>query len=333
MPKKILIAVLCCVAVVAVAVAAFVLPQFEKSEKTDFLMNTVVNARIEGKGSEEAAQKIMNRISELEKECFSRTEEGSDIYILNKKLTASLSEETQNVLEKALEVCAKSSGAFDITLAKVSDLWNECAESKTLPDSEKLRTAVAASGFEKLDVSNGNATLQTYAGVDLGGVGKGAACDYARELLEETEVSRAVISVGGSILLYGEGDFTVGIASPEKGSSDYIATLTLPSGCVSTSGTYERYFDLNAKRYHHILDSQTGYPVDNGLVSVTVCSQDGLLSDALSTACFVLGIEDGMKLALDYGCQAVFVTDSGEIYITEGLDGLIKVNGSGYTLV
>lgn len=333
MPKKMLIAVFCCVVAVAVAAAVFVLPQLEKSEETDFLMNTVVSARLEGKGSEEAAQKIMNRISELEKKCFSRTEEGSDIYRLNKNLTATLSKETQTVIAKALEVCKKSSGAFDVTLAKVSDLWNESAESKTLPDSQKLGSAVAASGFEKLSVSNGNATLQTGAGVDLGSVGKGAACDYARELLEKTEVSRAVVSVGGSILLYGEGDFTVGIASPEKGSSDYIATLTLPSGCVSTSGTYERYFDLDGKRYHHILDSQTGYPVDNSLVSVTVCSNDGLLSDALSTACFILGIEEGMKLALDYGCQAVFVTDSGEIYTTDGLEGLIRVNGSGYALV
>ena len=296
-------------------------------------MNTVVSVRLEGKDSEETAKKIMIRISELEKKCFSRTEEGSDIYRLNKELTATLSEETVTVLMKALEVCKKSSGAFDITLAKVSDLWNESTESKILPDSEKLSAAVAVSGFEKLSVSNGTATLQTDVGVDLGSVGKGAACDYARELLEETEVSRAVVSVGGSVLLYGEGDFTVGIASPEKGSSDYIATLTLPQGCVSTSGTYERYFDLGEKRYHHILDSQTGFPVDNSLVSVTVCSQDGLLSDALSTACFVLGVEEGMKLALDYGCQAVFVTDGGEIYTTDGLEGLIKVNGSGYTLV
>lgn len=333
MPRKILIAVLCCVVAAAVAAAVFVLPELEKSEKTDFLMNTVVSARLEGKGSEDAAQKIMNRISELEKKCFSRTEEGSDIYTLNKNLSANISEETETVLLKALEVCRKSSGAFDITLAKVSDLWNESTQSKTLPDSEKLRKAVEESGFERLSVSNGSATLQTTAGADLGSVGKGAACDYARELLEETEVSRAVVSVGGSILLYGEGDFTVGIASPEKGSSDYIATLTLPSGCVSTSGTYERYFDLGEKRYHHILDSQTGYPVDNGLVSVTVCSQNGLLSDALSTACFVLGIEEGMKLALDYGCQAVFVTDSGEIYTTDGLKDLIKINAGGYTLV
>ncbi len=333
MPKKILIAVLCCAVAVAVAAAVFIMPQFEKSENTDFLMNTVVNARLEGKGSEETAKRIINRISELENNCFSRTEEGSDIYRLNKEYSANLSEETKSVLLKALEVCEKSSGAFDITLAAVSDLWNESGQSKALPDSGNLRKAVEVSGFEKLSINGDNATLQTGAGVDLGSVGKGAACDYARELLEETEVSRAVVSVGGSILLYGEGDFTVGIASPEKGSSDYIATLTLPSGCVSTSGTYERYFDLGEKRYHHILDSQTGYPVDNGLVSVTVCSQDGLLSDALSTACFVLGIEEGMKLALDYGCQAVFVTDNGEIHTTDGLENLIDVTDSGYTLV
>ncbi len=333
MQKKILIAVLACVAAAAVAAAAFVLPQFEKSEKTDFLMNTVVTAKLEGKGSEETAQKIMNKISELEAACFSRTAEGSDIYRLNKDGAANISRETADVLIKALEVCKKSSGSFDITLAKVSDLWNASAQSKTLPDSEKLRMAVETSGFEKLSVDEDNATLQSGAGVDLGSVGKGAACDSATKLLEDADVSRAVVSIGGSILLYGEGDFTVGIASPEKGSSDYIAVLTLPAGCVSTSGTYERYFDLGSERYHHILDSQTGYPVDNGLVSVTVCSQDGLLSDALSTACFVLGVEEGMKLANDYGCEAVFVTDSAEIYATDGIADSLEVTDSGYILV
>ena len=147
-----------------------------------------------------------------------------------------------------------------------------------------------------------------------------------------SDAKRAVVSIGGSILLYGEGGFSVGIASPKKGSADYIATIKTGSGFVSTSGTYERCFDYKGVRYHHILDPVTGYPVQNGLASVTIVSDSGVLSDALSTACFVLGIEEGKKLAEQYGCQAINVTDDKHIYTTDEIKPQINITDTAYTI-
>ena len=153
--------------------------------------------------------------------------------------------------------------------------------------------------------------------------------DEIKGILDSSGIKEAVISAGGSILVYGSRDFTVGIKDPEGGSG-YIAVLTVPQSCVSTSGSYERFFEADGKRYHHILDPKTGYPADNGLISVTVISQSGILSDALSTACFVCGIEDGMALAEEYGCEAVFIDNNHRIYVTEGIRDSIEITDGAY---
>ena len=133
-------------------------------------------------------------------------------------------------------------------------------------------------------------------------------------------------------LLYGEGDFTVGIRDP-KGNSSSIISIKTESTCVSTSGSYEQQFEANGKNYHHILDPETGYPVDNGLLSVTIVSDSGILSDALSTACFVLGYEKGKALAETYGCGIIFVTEDKKVYAENGAENYIEITDNEYTLV
>ena len=171
--------------------------------------------------------------------------------------------------------------------------------------------------------------------LDLGSVGKGIACDEVRGVLENSKIKRAVVSVGGSILLYGEGEkFTVGIRDPfSESSTESFAVLTLPATCVSTSGSYERYFDRDGVRYHHILDPKTGYPAESGLVSVTVVCSDGFMSDALSTACFVLGYEKSLPLLEKYGAQAVFVFNDRSVRVTGSLADSFKLEKDGFKLL
>ena len=121
----------------------------------------------------------------------------------------------------------------------------------------------------------------------------------------------------------------MGIRNPETGNGE-AAVLSLDGCFVSTSGSYERFFEKDGRRYHHILDPETGYPAENGLVSVTVVAESGILSDALSTACFVLGPVEGMKLALDYGCEAVFIDSDGGITVSEGLADRITVTDDNF---
>ena len=161
--------------------------------------------------------------------------------------------------------------------------------------------------------------------LDLGAVGKGIACDVVQDYLKkQKEVSEAVIAVGGSILLYGSkadgSDWNVAVQNPRGQDGEAMGVLSLSGTTnVSTSGDYEKYFMQDGKRYHHILDPSTGYPADSGLISVTIVSDSGLLSDGLSTACFVLGKEKGEKLLETYGAEGVFIDQNKKVTVTKGL--------------
>ena len=160
--------------------------------------------------------------------------------------------------------------------------------------------------------------------LDLGAVGKGVALDEILKTLEaHPEVSGAVISVGGSILTYGSkpegGAWQIAVTDPLD-PSESVGVLTLDGGhCVSTSGDYERYVEVDGVRYHHILDPATGYPARSGLTSVTVVCDDGLNADGLSTACFVLGKEKAEELLKKYNADGLFVDDSDHVWMTEGM--------------
>lgn len=161
--------------------------------------------------------------------------------------------------------------------------------------------------------------------LDLGAVGKGIACDVVQDYLKkQKEVSGAVIAVGGSILLYGSkadgSDWNVAVQNPRGQDGEAMGVLSLSGTTnVSTSGDYEKYFMQDGKRYHHILDPSTGYPADSGLISVTIVSDSGLLSDGLSTACFVLGKEKGEKLLETYGAEGIFIDQNKKVTVTKGL--------------
>lgn len=161
--------------------------------------------------------------------------------------------------------------------------------------------------------------------LDLGAVGKGIACDVVQDYLKkQKEVGGAVIAVGGSILLYGSkadgSDWNVAVQNPRGQDGEAMGVLSLSGTTnVSTSGDYEKYFMQDGKRYHHILDPSTGYPADSGLISVTIVSDSGLLSDGLSTACFVLGKEKGEKLLETYGAEGVFIDQNKKVTVTKGL--------------
>ena len=173
--------------------------------------------------------------------------------------------------------------------------------------------------------------------LDLGAVGKGIACDVVQDYLKkQKEASGAVIAVGGSILLYGSkadgSDWNVAVQNPRGQDGEAMGVLSLSGTTnVSTSGDYEKYFMQDGKRYHHILDPSTGYPADSGLISVTIVSDSGLLSDGLSTACFVLGKEKGEKLLETYGAEGVFIDQNKKVTVTKGLKDKFTILNEEYT--
>ncbi len=319
----------------------------ERSQKmtyTDTAMGTVVQQTLyvqpkawQAEAEESLPHELMALLDSLENETLSWREETSEIYRINSaegENGCTLTPDMQQYLEIIGDVWKKSGGALDVTVGSVTRLWDidgwavgETTDFK-LPTELELGNALVATGFEKVNVSDGKIYLPEDINLDLGAVGKGIACDKVYAFLEEKEaVTGAVISIGGSILTYGEkpdgSSWKVAIQHPrEEGES--IAVLQLMGNwCVSTSGDYERYVERDGIRYHHILDPKTGYPADSGLISVTIVSESGILSDALSTACFILGMDAGLSLAKNFGAQALLIDKNLNVYMTEGMDKLL----------
>lgn len=327
--KKILIAL----AVVAAAAAAAIFFASSNEVKREFFaMDTFVSAKVKGFAAEDTADGISSLVCELDSKQLSRYTSGSEISRINSEAETVLSDEMRDYITELLEVGKMSGGKFDIALGAVSDLWS-FNDSPRVPSSDELTEALSHSGSEKLSLSGNTLTRADGCIVDLGSAGKGIALDKVKSYLSDKKISSAVVSVGGSVLLYGKGSFNVGVRDPWGEAGRSVMTVKLGAGCVSTSGSYERCFEQGGKRYHHILDPDTGLPVENGLVSVTVISDSGLLSDALSTACFVLGAEGGAKLAAKYGCEAIFITEDKKVICTDGIKPNVTALADGYTVV
>ncbi len=317
-------------------IAVFVLTGDSGHTVTTFSMGSYVQQTVYGRNREEGAKAAAGAALELENLISWRVGE-SDVGRLNEeagKEFVTIDPRTEKILSSSLAICEASGGAFDITIAPVSRLW-DFDENPHLPDSaliEEFREKVDYSGLSL--PGDGTAALRYHdTALDLGAVGKGAACDAAVEAYRESGVERGIVAVGGSVGVYGTkpfgADWVIAVRDPAGGS---LGTLKLQEGFVSTSGSYEKYFTEQGKTYHHLLDPATGYPAESGLVAVTVKSGEGVLSDGLSTACFVLGLEQSLPLLEEFHAEAIFVTDQHQVYVTQGLWENFSLTAEGYVL-
>ncbi len=312
--------------------------QPQKLTMVDTAMGTVVQETLyvtDVDRGQEAAQKLLAEIERLEQESLSWRLKGSEVADINERAGVEegvmLSAKLQADLRQIWEVSEKSAGALDVTVGKVTGLWDldtwAVADKSSQgdfqePTAEALQVVLENTGYEKVRLEEDRIYLPEGMSLDLGAVGKGITCDRIADYLAmQEDIEGAVISVGGSIVTYGSkpdgGSWKVAIMHPRE-EGKYLGTLSLQGEWyVSTSGDYERYVEMQGVRYHHILNPATGYPANSGVCSVTILSDSGLLSDALSTACFVLGKEEGMKLAEEFGVKALFVTEELDIFMTE----------------
>lgn len=318
--KKALLAVFICVALVlGIVLTDFVKGRSEYSS-TAIAMGTVVNIRLFGSDGEETSEAVESNINETEKALLSWREKNSDIERVNASAgtAVSVSTETVDIIGKALDVSKDSGGVFDITVGNVSRLWDFGGNNQRLPSEDEISEALKSVNYSSVKITDTTVITAEGQSLDLGAVGKGAACDRIKNYLSSTRTDSAVISVGGSLLLYGNRSFNIGIVNPEN-DKEAMGTLELSDICVSTSGNYEKFFVEGDKTYHHILDATTGYPADSRLRSVTVVCDSGTLSDALSTACYILGYNDSLALLEKYDAEAVFVFKDKTVRITDGL--------------
>lgn len=310
----------------------------EKYTNTDFAMDTVVSETLYTSG-EDINTQIGEKLREMETSLLSWTDEGSQISRLNAAdgKTVEVSDELAADLGKIRQLSEDSDGAFAPTLGKIIRLWDIGGENAHIPEQSELDQLLPAVGYEKIQLDGNKVTLLDGCTLDLGAVGKGMGCDLIVDYLKtQPEVSGMILNLGGSsVLTYGQkpdgSAWKIALTDPRDTEGDYLGVITLEDGqFLSTSGDYEKYFMEDGKRYHHILDPETGYPVWNGLTSVTIVCDQGYLADGLSTACFVLGMEKAGPLLEKYGAEAVFVDEDKNVYVTDGMMDQFELMKDGY---
>lgn len=264
------------------------------------------------------AESISRTVNRLDA-ALSRTQTAGDLYRLNHAdgAVTEVSAETYEAVRQAVAYAEQTGGAFDPTMAPVTDLWQIGTDQARVPAQAELDEALTHVGYQNVKLLGENRIqLLNGAQIDLGGIGKGFAGDAVCALLQgETGAAswQALAALGGNIVLYGgnparkDGSWVIGVADPDQ-TADSLVTLARADGSVVTSGDYERFFEQDGKRYHHIFDPATGYPADTGLRSVTVIDESSTRADAMTTALFVMGLEKGMAFCREQGIAAVFIT-------------------------
>lgn len=284
--------------------------KFSYGEKNSYAMGTIVSQKVYGDFGAKHIEKGNLLINALE-ETISRNVSSSEISKLNKNSTVT-HKDTAGLISECIKLSELTDGAFDVSVGKIVDLWDFGGDNEGIPEKKALEKALKGVGL--VEVNGDTVKLRGDAELDLGAVGKGLACDSVITLYKSTpDVKGAIVSVGGSIGCFGssnkKGDsWRIAIRHP-RSDNEFLGVLKLSEGFVSTSGDYEKFFMHDGKRYHHILDARTGYPASSGLISVTVICDSGFMSDALSTACFILGEEKSRELLLKYNASAIFVDE------------------------
>ena len=297
---------------------------------TGYKLNTYVTVTIYDSDNEALADECLALCDKYEL-IFSRTNPESELYLLNHGLLPrsedgyyTVSEDLYHAIEIGKKYSDLSDNAFSIALEPLTSLWNFTDGTDSIPAKSKLDSALPLVNSEDvlLRAPNQIAFLKHGMGIDLGAIAKGYIADRLKEYLLSQNVNSALIYLGGNVLCIGQkgnAPFRIGIEKPFDADGEAAAILKIADTSVVTSGTYQRCFEQDGVLYHHILDSRTGYPYQNGLSAVTIITDSSTDADALSTTCFSLGLEDGLKLLESLeNADGFFITEDGEYYYTEG---------------
>lgn len=311
----------------------------EKEYSSDFFaMDTVMSIKAYGKNAKIAVSESQQFIGALENK-ISRTKPDSDIGKLNASggKPVTVNDDTLAILKSAVEFSKETDGAFDVTVAKLSDLWQIGTENQHIPLDSEIADAKKTVDYKSIEfLADNQVQLKNGTHVDLGGIGKGYAADKVVEIMRKYGVSKAIIALSGNVYVLGEkapnAKWNVGIADPDK-NENYVCSIGETDKTVVTSGDYERFFEKDGVRYHHIFDPKTGYPANTDLRSVSIITDNSAMADAYSTALFVMGYEKAMafyKVHDDF--EAIFITQDKKIIVTDGLKNAFSFNGasSGY---
>lgn len=302
----------------------------QKSSLSFQAMNTFVSVQTFGENSKNVNQKIKARLSELEL-LFSTTDSSSEIYKLNHSSEKiQVSSETYTLLSYSVKMAEIFNGHFNPALFPVIREWGFTTGNYHVPSQEKINFLLKKTDFSQIQFFDDNfVQLQDSMSVDFGSVAKGFASDEIVKILSENNILSALIDFGGNIIAFGEKPdssfWRIGIKNPFGG--EISLAVKVKNQMVITSGGYERFFtDENQKKYIHIFDGKTGFPVENEIESVTIICENGLYADTLSTALFIIGSENAVSFWRERkDFQMIILQKDGSILYTSPLESQIEI--------
>lgn len=303
--------------------------------KSGFLLNTEVSVSIYDKQDEAVLEECFNLIKKYEAIC-SRTDQSSELYKLNNRTgphdgeVFHISDELSALLHSGLYYSGLSKGAFDISVGPLTSLWDFTSLKPAVPAVSSIQAALPSVDYEYIHLSDNQLRFDNSGTrLDLGAIAKGYIADKVKEYLLAAGVGSAIINLGGNVLCVGSkpdgSSFHVGIQKPFADRNEIVGLLDIANKSVVSSGIYERFFEIDHVIYHHILNPETGYPYDNGLISVTIISDKSVDGDGLSTSCFALGLEKGLRLIESLpGTYALFITSDYVLHYSRGFKEAIN---------
>lgn len=333
--------VLLAVLLVLFAVRAQLQRRSQSKSSTTFCMSTVVDQRAYGANAEEAMQKVEQALRDFEDE-LSLYRAQSDIAQINAAAggqPVAVQPQTLALLQQGKELALQSENAFALTLAPLTLAWGITSETPHVPPQSEIDALLPFVNDNDilLDAKNGTVQLVKQGqAIDLGGIAKGTACNVARAIYTENGVDSALLSIGGNIYAHGAkpdgSEFRIGFRDPSKSAGVSIASFTLRDATCAVSGGYERYFEENGVRYHHILDPETGAPAESDIVSVGVVDADGTVADFYSTTLFVWGKEKALAYLSGEGTGLLLDAEN-NLYVSRALQASFELVEDDYNVV
>lgn len=307
----------------------------KKISKSDFKLDTYIDITLYGTDNGQLIDQIYDYIDQLENR-LSLYKIGSDTYNIKKAngTYEEVSDITINLINESLKYSNYTDGLFDVTAAPLIDLWAINSDKPHVPTTNELDETLAKIDYNKISVADNKVKLDKHMYINLGAIAKGYIADLVVLKIKELGIANAIVNLGGNVYIMGTkpngSDYKVGVQHPDMERNEYFAVYSGSNKSVVTSGTYERYYENNGIKYHHILNPCTGYPVDTDLKSVTIISDTSLEGDGLSTSTLLLGLENSISLINNLeNVGAVFVTKDNKIYITENIkDDFVLTNMS-----
>jgi thiamine biosynthesis lipoprotein len=299
-----------------------------EASRSELVMGTVCTVTLYNQGSARVYRDVFSRLREIENRMSAGLPDSELSRINAAREPVQVQEDVFTVIARALHYAALSGGVFDPAVGPLVSLWGIGGEDPRLPPREEIDAARALVNWRDvvLDRERGTVFLvRPGMALDLGAIAKGYAADEAAAIIARAGIKRAIIDLGGNILVYGvkkdKTPWRIGVQDPSGLRGSYTGFLRVRDKTVVTSGVYERYFELDGRRYHHILSTDTGYPVDNGLLSVTIVAGASIDADALSTTVFAMGYEKGKALLESLeDVQGIFIFEDRGIRLCGDLD-------------